>query len=378
MFRLTVLLFIFSTVEAQTISYSADGANYKDIKDSEIKNKTISIPKANGMTIKINGPDAYNLKIDDVAAIENKPHASKEKSGTALWTIVSGSFTTDGNYTAGTAMTDDNNVKMKVVFKSTGFYTITSDVVNGIQFFTTGFVEKAGQRDVILKSLGTPIDAGNFTFKIGTSVNIGPIPFDGSKQTVSTITNITTPASKGMYVQGITLDESNTIKVSITSTAPGIYDINTKVVNGVFFRGTGKIAASGTSEVLLKGYGTPVSEGTGKFTLGANGGTTAEHSIPFADSPNDSYTYEIPNEAKKVELSDPVGGDTYTIELTGDPDVGDQHKIALANTSYLNYVQENYGATNKTFKVTPYGLLINSKLNGKDYLYGGQTMFIFS
>ncbi|WP_152969744.1 hypothetical protein [Pedobacter sp. Hv1] len=374
--KLTISLILLSIIcfkiKAQTILYSADGQNYKEIKDQEIKNKTKEIPKSNGMLIKVYSPTAYTIKMDGVPSPDMKPMEGKNKEGTALGVIVPGSLSEDGSYIAGTETTNGNALKMKVNFTSPGFYSISSDVVNGIQFFATGYVDVSGQRDIALKANGTPIKAGTFQFqvKFGAGSQTIPITFSGTDQTISTISAIASPVLNGTYKEGAEMNSNNTMAVSVTSTGTGFYDITTEIINGIFFRGTGKVTAVGTMTVTLKAYGTPIQGVSTKYTVKTNGGISLDQNVPFAKAPNDYYVYSIPNTAKKLEFSDPSGTDVYTIQLSGG-DEGERLGLALANTSYINYIDETYGTTRKTFKVTPYGLLMNAKINGKDYLYGG-------
>ena len=58
--------------------------------------------------------------------------------------------TVNGVYTAGTALTGSNNVVIEVNVASTGSYTITTDLVNGMQFTKSGLFTTMGMQPVTL------------------------------------------------------------------------------------------------------------------------------------------------------------------------------------------------------------------------------------
>jgi len=79
--------------------------------------------------------------------------------------------TVGGTYNVGTALTASNTVTIEVNVTTIGAYTISTTVVNGINFTNSGTFSTTGTNQVILVGSGTPIAAGTsvFTPQGGTS-----------------------------------------------------------------------------------------------------------------------------------------------------------------------------------------------------------------
>ena len=73
--------------------------------------------------------------------------------------------TINGTYTAGTALTASNNVDIEVNVATTGAYTITTDLVNGMQFTKSGVFTTTGLQNVtLLATAGSnPVAGGTST-----------------------------------------------------------------------------------------------------------------------------------------------------------------------------------------------------------------------
>lgn len=73
---------------------------------------------------------------------------------------------------------------------------------------------------------------------------------------------------KGVYVATTALvAASNSISVDVNVAAAGSYTIYTDTINGYYFRGVGNFTSTGNVTVSLKGYGTPLIQGTNVFTV---------------------------------------------------------------------------------------------------------------
>ena len=73
---------------------------------------------------------------------------------------------------------------------------------------------------------------------------------------------------KGIYVATTALAAaSNTISVDVNVAAAGSYTIYTDTINGYYFREVGNFTSAGNVTVSLKGYGTPLIQGTNVFTV---------------------------------------------------------------------------------------------------------------
>lgn len=72
----------------------------------------------------------------------------------------------------------------------------------------------------------------------------------------------------GVYAVGQALvPTTNTMTVGVNVTKTGTYTIYTDTVNGYFFRTTGTFTALGTTNVTLRGNGTPIALGTNNFVV---------------------------------------------------------------------------------------------------------------
>ncbi len=69
-----------------------------------------------------------------------------------------------GSYTAGVALVAMNTVAIQVIVSSPGSYSITSNVVNGISFSSSGNFTIPGPQTLNLAGSGTPAAVGSFTF----------------------------------------------------------------------------------------------------------------------------------------------------------------------------------------------------------------------
>ncbi|MBM3415004.1 MAG: hypothetical protein FJY20_00885 [Bacteroidetes bacterium] len=71
----------------------------------------------------------------------------------------------------------------------------------------------------------------------------------------------------GAYAVGQALTASNTITVAVSVTKTGTYTVYTDTVNGYFFRVTGTFTNLGTTNVTLRGNGTPFAAGINNFVV---------------------------------------------------------------------------------------------------------------
>lgn len=75
-------------------------------------------------------------------------------------------FSTAGTYTSGTPMNGSNTATVDAIVTGTGIYTVSSNTVNGVTFVASGSFTQTGTRAVTLTAIGTPADAGTFTFSV--------------------------------------------------------------------------------------------------------------------------------------------------------------------------------------------------------------------
>jgi hypothetical protein len=81
-----------------------------------------------------------------------------------------------GNYVAGQALTTANSISINVYVTVVGNYTVASQTLNGIRFYSSGTFTALGAQKLLLQGTGQPLAAGDFYFipKI-----IGPHPLGG-------------------------------------------------------------------------------------------------------------------------------------------------------------------------------------------------------
>ena len=85
--------------------------------------------------------------------------------GTAVYTLEGdgGNCTgpiINGTYTTGTALQPSNNIQLRVNVTTIGTYTLSTILVNGIQFSTSGNFTVTGLQTITLTGSGTPLTAG--------------------------------------------------------------------------------------------------------------------------------------------------------------------------------------------------------------------------
>ena len=79
------------------------------------------------------------------------------------------------------------------------------------------------------------------------------------------------PVIFGFYVVSTTTNSTNTMEVTVTTTAQDNYNITTNTVNGYSFSASGVFLTSGTHTITLASTGTPTATGTDIFTISLSG-----------------------------------------------------------------------------------------------------------
>lgn len=77
----------------------------------------------------------------------------------------------------------------------------------------------------------------------------------------------------GIYTKDVALTANNFVDVQLQVTNPGVYEISTDTVNGMWFNAVGTLASNGLQTVRLMGAGTPTTEGTQLLTVKFDGTT---------------------------------------------------------------------------------------------------------
>jgi hypothetical protein len=202
--------------------------------------------------------------------------------GTAAFTYAGGTGNCtgallEGTYTAGTALTAGNTVKIQVNVDTIGTYTISTALLNGIQFNASGTFTNKGVQDIILTGTGTPTLAGDFSFKPGLATCSFNVTFLAAQTTEATYsfnaTNGTCAGAvvNGTYTTGIATTASNTVLLKVNVTVAGTYSVTTGAVNGITFSATGSFTTTGANDLILVSTGIPAAPGNFNFKTGTSG-----------------------------------------------------------------------------------------------------------
>ncbi|MDE3253809.1 MAG: hypothetical protein KGO92_13465 [Bacteroidota bacterium] len=193
----------------------------------------------------------------------------------------------NGNWIAGKALNDTNTLEVSINVTRTGNYQVQTNLVDGIQFSGSGRFGAKGVQVVTLKATGTPVQAGTVSFVV---------QYDSSQCSVAVTVlppgGLTVPAEYslagspnscfhsvlfGSYIQGLPLNNSDSMTLQVTVTNPGTYTLQTNTVNGYHFTGSGQFTKTGIQKVTLKGSGTPLLTGQDSFTVS---GSNTDCTIP--------------------------------------------------------------------------------------------------
>lgn len=171
-------------------------------------------------------------------------------SGTAVYTFKGApndclTPVISGTYTAGTATTAANTVKLLVNVTTPGTYTVSTGTANGIKFSATGTFAAAGDADITLVASGTPVSAtpapgiaftpaGNgCSFSIITVAGGAPPTGVGFlKATVGGIATEFNTGLSGMLLSGMSgIPSSLTATGTISSPATGADNLSVSFTN---------------------------------------------------------------------------------------------------------------------------------------------------
>ncbi|MBN8784856.1 MAG: hypothetical protein ABS85_11535 [Sphingobacteriales bacterium SCN 48-20] len=179
--------------------------------------------------------------------------------------------TINGTYEQGVAVTGSNSIDVTIDVTTPGAYLIYTDTVHGVFFRAQGFFTTRGVQSVKLTASGTPNTAGISNFEVrynGQScfVSVPVLPSGASGPAVYTFTgapgNCSGGVANGIYGEGVALNSTNTLTVTLDVTTIGTYTITTTTNNGITFSGTGAVITTGPQTVTLQGSGTPAAAGS--------------------------------------------------------------------------------------------------------------------
>jgi len=216
-----------------------------------------------------------------------KEYSLEDAGGTALGTLKSDTFgdclpsSVNGIYKADSTLGTGNYIEVQINLTVAGSYSIVSDTINGYYFRGAGIIATPGLNTVKLLGNGKPITAGtnDFIISFGGSKCFVTVTVVGAATSIAQFTvggspGICTGAiAAGTYTQGVALNSSNTLTISVNVTATGAYTLGAASTNGMFFVSAGTFVTTGPQTVTLNGSGTPSSSGIIPVTAGSIGGT---------------------------------------------------------------------------------------------------------
>lgn len=197
-----------------------------------------------------------------------------------------------GTYVAGVPLAPSNTLTIQVNVTVPGYYVIGAATTNGFVFSGTGVFTATGLQNVVLTGTGTPVNAGptvvavsNFSTACTFAITVDPAGGGGP----ATFTldgapgGCTSFALNGTYAASVAMGAGNTVKLNVTVTAAGSYNISTNTANGVTFSGSGSLAA-GAQQITLTASGTPAAAGS--FTFKPNVASSCDFAVNFTAAPS--------------------------------------------------------------------------------------------
>lgn len=166
----------------------------------------------------------------------------------------------------GTYLTDDAETSLEY---SAGNKTIykAGQLLPGFRLSITsieGEIYTGTFQGTVADSTGKEVQLTEGKFKFRLSDNTAP----ESEGTLGVTAGICQPVTlNGNFLQGVEMDEENTVEVQINVTKAGAYEISTDKVNGVQFFAAGNVTTTGVHTISLIAEGTPEKAGNFKYTL---------------------------------------------------------------------------------------------------------------
>ena len=182
-----------------------------------------------------------------------------------------------GEYVNGRPLTAFNIVEVTVDVTAIGAYTIRTDTLNGISFFSSGMFTTTGAQTVVLAGSGTPPQPEKLIFTPSSPAAGSACTFTITVQNREPVATYVIESGSGngnsciytlsgMYTANTSLSASNSVRINVFVTVLGNYTIATSTVNGMKFYHTGMFTITGAQSVSLTGSGTPLVTGNFSFT----------------------------------------------------------------------------------------------------------------
>jgi len=221
----------------------------------------------------------------------------------AVYTLGGDGSTCTGVVLTGTFMeslptTSNNTASLDITVATGGNYTLSTPVVNGVSFSSTGSFTTTNT-GVTLTASGTPTASGTFNYNVsgpGTfctfSVTYEPLAAPATYTFTGAPNDCSGATLSGTYTAGVATSQSNTANLNINVTSTGSYNLSNPQVNGVTFQGTGLINTAGNQTLILYAVGIPAIAGTFNYTISGSG-STCTFSVTYDGAPTNFITCDI-------------------------------------------------------------------------------------
>jgi hypothetical protein len=177
-----------------------------------------------------------------------------------------------GVYRQGLNMNPENSLSTKIRVSRRGTYHVESiGVENGVKFSADGVFEEDGLQDIVVYATGRPQYADTFTYRVvyNTDTCLIPIYFEPDRDIVNAVMtfqgqpntcDILPEDIRGTYMVDMPMNSSNTVTIHANVSVPGVYFIQTPLINGIRFSAQGEVTTTGPTDIVLQAVGTPVNE----------------------------------------------------------------------------------------------------------------------
>lgn len=219
----------------------------------------------------------------------------------AVYTLGGDGSTCTGAVLTGTFMeslptTSNNTASVDITVSTAGNYTLSTPVVNGVSFSSTGSFT-TGNTGVTLTASGTPTAPGTYNYTVsglGTFCTFSVIyePLAAPATYTYSPADCSGATLSGIYTAGVATSLSNTVNLSINVTSTGSYTVSTQEVNGVTFQGTGLLNTAGSQTLILYAVGLPAIAGTFNYSI-TGAGSACTFSVTYDGAPNNFITCDI-------------------------------------------------------------------------------------
>ena len=138
----------------------------------------------------------------------------------------------------------------------------------------------------------------------------------------------------GTYIAGVPLNSDNYIDVEVNVTAAGTYTISTDSINGMSFKGTGRLGYTGVNRIRLYSYGKPLQAGLTTFNIDYNG-THCSASMIVGSLPSGAFSLKDTS-GNPLGAAAVTGAYTAGVQLGADDSVMVQIFVTKTGSLFLS------------------------------------------